>query len=147
MNSGLYTFLTGFLVVIFIVFAIWLLIQILYLLNLHKTLEEVSPHNRKMDPGMVWLFLIPLFGMIWHFIIVEKIANSLKDEFAERGIPVEEEKPGYQVGLACCILTACTIIPFLGALSSLGALITWIIYWVKTADYKNQLKRNQMHLL
>ncbi len=131
---------------LFIIIGIALLIKILYILNLYKTMEEISPQNRKMESGLVWLYLIPLFGLVWHFIIVNKIADSLKDEFAERGVMIEEEKPGYNVGLACSILFACSIIPLLGGLASIGALITWIIYWVKIAGYKNQLKRSEMHL-
>ena len=61
-----------------IVFGITLLPLIFYLLTLQGILQEVKPENRKMDPGMVWLTLIPLFGIVWQFIIVGNIADSLK---------------------------------------------------------------------
>ena len=29
------------------------------------------------EPGMVWLMFIPLFNVVWHFIIVLNMAKSL----------------------------------------------------------------------
>jgi hypothetical protein len=42
-----------------------LVIGILFLLTLHRALDRCSPRNRTMEPGMVWLNLIPLFSMVW----------------------------------------------------------------------------------
>jgi len=116
-----------------------LLVRILFLLNLHKTLEAVSPENRTMEPGLVWLALIPLFAWIWQFFIVSKIGESLKVEFQSRDIAVKEDKPTYNTGLAWAILTVCAIIPFIGGLAGLAGFVFMIIYWVKTAEYKKQL--------
>jgi hypothetical protein len=30
---------------------------------------------------MVWLLLIPAFGLLWHFVVVMYIAKSLRNEF------------------------------------------------------------------
>jgi hypothetical protein len=38
-----------------------------------------------------------------------------------------------------CILACCSIIPFLGVLCSLGALVCWILYWVKIAGYSAKI--------
>lgn len=99
----------------------------------------MSPANQAMPPGQVWLLLIPLFGTVWHFIVVQRIADSLKAEFDMRQIPLTEQRPAYSVGLAMCICACCGIIPFLGAIASIAALVLWIIYWVKTAEYKRRL--------
>ena len=134
----------GIVMIILIVFAIALLPTIFFLLTLHRTLDEVSMENRLMPSGQVWLALIPVFGTIWQFIIVQKIADSLQKEFAMRGVETKEPRPGYSIGMAYCILSVCTIIPFFGILASIGVLVTWIIYWVNIADYKNLLGRNPM---
>ena len=123
-----------------VVFAIALLPTIFFLLTLHRTLEEVSLENRLMPPGHVWLAIIPLFGWIWMFIVVQRIADSLQKEFALRGVECKEARPGYSIGMAYCILTVCGFIPF----ASLAALVCWIIYWVNIADYKNKLVSNPM---
>jgi len=78
--------------------------------------------------------------MIWMFIVVSRIADSLQKEFALRGIESKEARPGHSIGLAYCILTVCGFIPF----ASIGAFICWIIYWVNVADFKNQMVRNPL---
>lgn len=113
--------------------------MIFYLLTLQNTLLAISPQNRRMPPGQVWLTLIPLFGLVWNFIMVGHIADSLKAEFNSRNMPANEERPGYGIGLAYSICFVCSIIPVLGGLASLGGLVCWIIYWVKISNYKNQL--------
>jgi hypothetical protein len=121
-------------------FGILLLPLILYLLTLQKTLNLVRPENRHMEPGLVWLALIPIFSIIWNFFIVTKVAESLRLEFKQRNIPTGAEKPGYTIGLAYCILVCCTIIPVLGLLTSIAGLVCWIIYWVKISGYKAELE-------
>ena len=127
-----------------LIFAIAFLPTIFFLLTLHRTLDEVSLENRLMPPGQVWLALIPIFGTMWQFIIVQKMADSLQKEFAMRGVQTKEPRPGYSIGMAYCILSVCTIIPFFGILASIGMFVTWIIYWVNIADYKNQLISNPL---
>jgi hypothetical protein len=122
---------------------IGLIPTIFYLLTLQNTMNEVSPHNRQMNPGQVWLMLIPFFGMVWQFIMVNRIADSLRAEFSERNIPVEEDRPGASIGVAYCVLFCCGIIPLLGTLASIAGLVCWIIYWVKIAGYKTKLEQSR----
>jgi hypothetical protein len=118
--------------------AIFLIPFIFYLLTLQKALTRCSPENRAMNPGMVWLMFIPLFGLVWQFLIVINVAKSLGAEFQKRGM-AEEPQPGKTLGMAMCILSCCGIIPFLGILCSLGALVCWIMYWVKIAGFSAKL--------
>ena len=128
---------------ILITLGISILPLIFYILTLQGTLQEVKPENRKMEPGMVWLTIIPLFGIIWQFIVVGNIADSLKAEFAQRNINVGEDRPGYSIGLTFCILLCCTIIPFLGILSGIAGFVCWIIYWVKIANFRSTLRQTR----
>lgn len=127
------------LVVVAIIFGVCLIPMIFFLLTLQNTLNAVSFENRKMEPGLVWLSLIPLFGMVWQFIVVDRMAGSLQAEFAKRGVATEEARPGNSIGLAYCILFCCSLIPFLGYITSIAGLICWIIYWIRINDYKNRL--------
>ena len=85
---------------------------IFFLITLQNTFKEVKIENRRMQPGEVWLMLIPLFGLVWQFIIVNRLADSLKLEFTQRNIDINEFRPGYSIGLAYCVLFCCSIIPF-----------------------------------
>jgi hypothetical protein len=66
-------------------FLAYYLIKIFFLLTLSRTLSQCHPRNQAMQPGMVWLNLIPLFEFVWQFVTVSRISQSLKDEFRDRG--------------------------------------------------------------
>ena len=117
---------------------IGLLPMIFYSLTLQKALNRCAPENRAMAPGLVWLMLVPLFNIVWNFFVVINLAKSLGAEFQKRGI-AEEPKPGKKLGLTMCILSCCGVIPFLGILCTVGALVCWIIYWVKIAGFSAKI--------
>jgi len=134
---------TELILIMFIVFGLCIIPTIFYLLTLQNTFHEIKSDNRKMQPGQVWLTLIPLFGIIWQFVIVNNLADSLKLEFSQRNINVGEDRPGIGIGLAYCILLCCSIIPFLGILTGLAGFICWIIYWVKISNFKATLQHSK----
>ena len=74
-----------------------------YLFSLRNTINKISIENRKIQSGQVWLMLIPLFGFVWQFFIVNRMAASLKAEFTKRNIQIED-KPGFTIGIVYCIL-------------------------------------------
>jgi hypothetical protein len=120
------------------------------LLTLHRALEATSPENRRMNPGLVWLLFIPLFNLFWRFQVVTAIADSFEAEARKRGIPLPDLRPTYRVGMPYAvlyllgtILSYIPIISIIGSLCGLAGLVVWIIYWVKVAEYKNNLN-NQM---
>jgi hypothetical protein len=127
----------GLSIAIFVVALIGIAVAIIYLLTLHKCLNRVSPQNRAMAPGLVWLSLIPFVGIVWTFFVVLNIAKSLVAEGQSRGIDLGDG--GKTIGLVMAILMVCGIIPVLGMFASIGGLVCWIIYWVKIAGYSNQL--------
>jgi hypothetical protein len=94
-----------------------------------------------MDPGQVWLSLIPFFGLVWQFIIVNRMADSLRDEYISKNIPLAEERPGSGIGTAYSILFCIGIIPILGVLTMIAGIICWIIYWVRISDYRLKLQQ------
>jgi hypothetical protein len=116
---------------------------VFYLITLQNTLKAISPENRKMPPSQVWFLFIPLFGIVWHFIIVSRMADSIQAESAIREIELKESRPGYSIGLAMCIFSSLSIfsrvIESLASISALVFLICWVIYWVKIAAYKKQI--------
>ena len=117
----------------------FLLPAILYLLTLQRALERCAPESQTLSPGLVWLMFIPVFSLVWHFVIVVNVSRSLRNEFTRRNFPGIEAEPGKGIGLAMCILGACCIIPLLGILCAIAAFICWIIYWVKIHDYSRRL--------
>lgn len=120
-----------FLIVMFVV-------KIFYILTLQKAFSRCAPQNQVMSPGLVWLLLIPLFTLVWHFFVVLNLAKSLGQEFRERGI-LGDPQPGKTIGLIMCICAACGMIPYLGILTALAGVVLWIVYWVQIADFSRRL--------
>jgi len=109
-----------------------------YILSLQKALNKCKVENRTMSPGSLWLYLIPFFNVFWHFVIVNSMAASLNKEFKSRQVQADP-LPGKKLGLAMCILTACSMLPLIGLLTLLAAFICWICYWVKMVNYSELL--------
>jgi hypothetical protein len=113
-------------------------IMVLFILTLRKALGKCAPQNRTTSPDSAWLLLIPLFNIVWGFILYPHISESLEREFRQRNLPIEPQ-PARSLGLALAILQACCLIPFVNMLAGIGALICFIMYWVKISGYSSQL--------
>jgi len=83
---------------------IGLVLLIMMIVTWKNTLEAVSPRNREMSPGQAWLNLIPCFNLVWMFLTVFKVAESLRKEFKYRGLRGDGDF-GKSMGLAYIILT------------------------------------------
>ncbi len=132
------SFGSGEIILVLVALGIMIIPVIFFLLTLQKALERCSIESRATTPGSVWLLLIPIFNLVWQFIIVTKISESLHNEFTKRNIP-EDLQPGKSIGITFCVLAICSIIPVLGIITSIAAFICWIIYWVKISGYSNKL--------
>jgi hypothetical protein len=85
-----------------------------------QALKAVSPRNRDMEPGMVFLHFIPFFGMVWDFFIVFRVASSLQKEFDDRDLSSDGDF-GQTLGLWALILSLVGCVPINGILA-----IMWI---------------------
>lgn len=130
-------------VAIFVVFGVFIVIALLptifFLLTLQKALGRCSPRNRTMEPGLVWLGLVPLLNLVWIFINVIRVSESLQNEFRARRWHSRNEDYGYGIGIAYCCLSLASIIPYCGLLFAIAGLVCWIIYWVKVANLSGEL--------
>jgi hypothetical protein len=125
-------------VIILVALAIGITIQVFYLLTMSRCYSRIAPRNRRMEPGLVWLNLIPCFANIWIFFTTIRLADSLQAEFRWRRLRGDGDF-GRTLGITYPILALLGVIPYLGALCSLASLVCWIIYWVKVAGYSREL--------
>lgn len=114
---------------------ILLALVVIYMNALSSTLRKCSPASRTMQPAMVWLLLIPLFNLVWHFVVVLAVGKSLGNEFRARGIPHADPEPGKSLGIAMCVCGVCGIIPGVG----LVYLILLFVYWGKISGFSRLL--------
>jgi hypothetical protein len=138
-----------------------LVVAVFYLLTLQKALSRVAPHNRLMEPGLVWLSLIPLVGLVWSFFIATRVPDSLRNEFRERGMD-DLSDYGKRIGLANAILgvvlSAADLLSgvapslwwaFILIPVGLVSLVLFIFFWVKIAGYSKEIgtsRRQQDHV-
>lgn len=125
---------------ILVIIAVAVLVSVLYLLTLQNVLKEIEPQNRVVEPSNVWLMFIPLFNLIYPFILYPKISDSLRNEFESRNLGKAGDY-GRAIGITMPILSLCGWIPILGGLAGLANLILFIIFWVKMGEFKNELQR------
>lgn len=133
---------------------LYVVVMIFFLIAQQNTLKAIKPQNRRMQPGEVWLQLIPLFHLVWQFIVVARISDSIRNEINDRTVnsflgiadPVFANdltrRPTYDMGLTFCILSLCGCIPLLGGIASLAGFVCWIIYWTQIVAYKNKFVNN-----
>ena len=101
-------------------------LQIWFYITAFQALSAVSERNRDMEPGMIFLMLIPCFGIVWYFFVVIRIASSLQKEYADRGLPAEGD-----FGMLLGILSP--LIPCVG-------LITFIMWIMKIRNHTKELQ-------
>ncbi|MEO6550424.1 MAG: hypothetical protein ABIN94_20630 [Ferruginibacter sp.] len=141
-------FFTGWvLLIIFLLFILVMIPTVFYLLTLQRALEAVSIENRRMAPGQVWLSLIPVFNLVWMFIVVNRIAESFNAECALLNIPTAEQNPTQGIGTTKNILSLCTLIPIIGILAGIAYLVCWIMHWIKVSEYKNLILANKDNII
>jgi len=147
-------FLNLLLLLLFIVPAI------LFVLTQQNTLKAIRPENRLLNPGLVWLQFIPIFGQVWQFIVVSRIAGSavrqrmsFRDDsilgLSHEAAAAIGKQPTLVMGIIYCSLEIINILILFTTLTptmqtihgllALAQMICWIIYWVQLGKLKIQL--------
>ena len=136
-----------------LIFLVLVVIKIIFISLLQSTLNEISPQNRLVSKNNLWFLLIPFLGNIYNFIVIPKLADSLKLEFSERNISVDDPRPGYNLGITYSILFfLCLVFIFIGRFNPffntflkpcvIAEFIFFICYCAKISIYKKKLLEN-----
>lgn len=127
----------------FVFLLVFLVPYIFFLLTLYRTAEQISIENRRLAPAQVWLLLIPLFNLFWMFVVINKLANSIRQECDRLNISYSQPTPTKDIGNIYALLAIASLMPVIGFFFGLGALICWIIYWTQVARYRKQFIENK----
>lgn len=137
-------FLVIVLIVAGVVLVVGLAIQALICWFISGAIARVPAEYREMEPGAVWMLMIPLFGIVWLFFIVQRIPRSFQNYF-EAHERYDYGDCGAQLGLWYAICVAGSMIPYLGTCVAIAALILMIMFLVKLSEMKKQIPESQTY--
>jgi hypothetical protein len=133
--AGQQVMLILFLVGVAIPLVIGVAITIATILLASNALKAVPPQYRRIEPGMVWLLLIPLINVVWTFFVFPGVSRSFQRYFAAQG-RTEHGDCGERIGLwfAICfaVCWACFTLPFLSAFGTIpdSAMVAGILIYI-----------------
>jgi hypothetical protein len=135
---GLVDVVIVFLFIVGIFLAMGVRIWIAYLALLQRALLRCSVRSRTMRPGLVWLNLVPLFGVIWSFITIFRVSESLQNEFGLRRMRHDGDC-GRSIGLfylSSCLLGLYFVrsAPALAAIVILAGLVCFVMHGAQIMD-------------
>lgn len=118
--------------------AVSLVISAVISLLVYNAQKAIPAEHRKIEPGLIWLLLIPLFNLVWNFFVFMRVPESYRSYFASigRANVGETEK---KLGLGYSICVVCTFIPCLGFFAGIAALVLLIIFLVKIYGLKREI--------
>lgn len=135
---------------------------IFYLVMLQRLLNRCSEGNRTMNPGMVWLLLVPVFNLYWQFFVVSHVRSSLEKEFESREKRLPKDLT-VSLGLALSTCWVSFVVVFWAAVGlmiggaddiyalngvelagrialgvsffvGVATVVLWAVYWTKLSD-------------
>jgi hypothetical protein len=105
---------------------------------LYRAWQSIQDGNARTTPGKaVGFTFIPLFNLYWFFVAWYGFAQDYNRYIERYAITVP--KLNESLFLAYCILNVCSIIPYVGGLAALAALVMYILMINKTIDAVNAL--------
>ncbi|MBN9484663.1 MAG: hypothetical protein BGO70_06925 [Bacteroidetes bacterium 43-93] len=133
----------GSVLVILLMYAgLGLILIVPFILSAQKTLRQVAPHNRRLQPVQLWWWLmpIPIVSHIIIFILVLRLAQSLHAEYKERGIPASNA-PTLVAGMA---QWGVSVLMILAGGRKVGlfavGLALFFVYWTSVATVRRKLE-------
>lgn len=109
----------------------------------YKTMIDVMslirPTNREIGIGNIMFTVIPIFNLVYGFIVYPKICDSIAKEYQQLGLPQDKDF-GKNIVIAMQILMISMMLPFLNVLAIIPLLILFILFWVKIDGYKKKLE-------
>lgn len=125
-----------FVVGLFLAATIAMAVLVYYVL--YSSVARIPPQFRLIEPGHVFLLLIPFFQFYWLFVVNTKIPQSFRQYFASIGRH-DVGDCGEQLGLWSAILTVVSIIPCVNVITGPIASVMAIVLLIKFWGLRNQI--------
>jgi len=104
----------------------------------------LPPNHRKIQGGLIWLLLIPLFSLVWNFWVFLKIPKSYQSYFSSQN-RVDVGDCGWQIGLWYSILSPIAlfseVVPELAIAAVIAAIVLLVVFIVKVTKLKGKISQ------
>lgn len=117
-----------------------LVIKCVILYLVHNAYKVVPAEFRMLEPGHIWLLLIPCFPVVWNFFVYQRIPESFRRCLEARG-QTQYGDCGQQLGLALSVCACCSIVPYIGGLFAIAHLVLLIVLIVKMYELKRVVEQ------
>lgn len=108
---------------------------------LTRVLGRVRPELRRMEPGEVWVNLIPVVNLVWPVVTIERVGESVRAELEARGLATKKDAYGKTSGIiALTLLGVFFLLPPAGVITIPFALIYTVVYWVQMNGYARRMR-------
>ena len=118
-----------------------LILDLIVCFFLYKVFNRVPVQYRVMEPGLVWLLIIPCFNLVWNFFVFIRLSRSLKRYFNSVGNQTVGDC-GEGMGLGYSICEVARLIPCVGIMVWVVALVLVILYLVKVNQLSELIPQN-----
>lgn len=127
-----------FFLIAFYAMLVGIAISVVPIILIYMDFQRIPSGFRKLEPGLVWLLLIPCFHLVWNFFVFPGLSDSFKAYFNSIG-DNSVGNCGREMGLGYAICAAASVIPFVGCLTGIVALVLLIMFLVRANELKNRI--------
>jgi hypothetical protein len=101
--------------------------------------KKIPLSSRSMDPGLVWLLMIPCFNLYWNFQVFPGLAKSYQAYFRSRKDQTNGDC-GETVGMWLSITLAGCYVPCFNVFFLPTSLVLLLVYLLKMGELKAKIK-------
>jgi len=126
------------LLLIGIILLIQLAIGILVAWLIYRANEALPAQHRKTESWQAFLLLIPIFNLVWNFILLARVSGGFQSFFQSKN-DASVGDCGAAIGLWYSIAAVCAVVPLVNCLAGPAALVLLIIYLVKISGLRTRV--------
>jgi hypothetical protein len=135
---------------IFIEIGLLITMTALWFRGMQKAMEACHPVSRSAEPESVWLTFIPLFGLVWQFVCVVRISDSIAREYHRRGWHSDEDRPGRELGIVAGVVICIAVLlrvffpgmhPGFGFLLTLAMCLCMFLHTSRLNSFRERMEK------
>lgn len=109
----------------------------------YRANEALPREHRKLESWQAFLLAIPIFNLVWAFILTARVSKGFQSFFASKNDPSVDDC-GEKIGLWFAICWAGSHVPLLWCLSFPAAIVLLILYLVKITGLRARVLTESM---